>query len=215
MKKLIGAAGLALLSLLAFAAPSFATSILLDHCNTLGLCDQVLVTTTLDGAGGIDVSVTDVPGSPTVGIFGDSGGNHAFGFNVGGSTVGLVISNFSAGFSYAGAGVGVGGPYGDFEYVIDGPHTGSDATLPLTFTVTRDGGFSSDADLLGANSDGYIFTAHVRNNDTGDTGWAAAGGDPSVTVTSESPEPATMLLMGTGLLGLATGIRRAKRRAAR
>src|SRR5262245_23244796 len=123
------------------------------------------ITTTLVGDA-IQVEIANVPGGADFGLFGDIGGSRAFGFNVADSDDTVAISNLSAGFSFAGRGVhDVGGGLGRFEFVINGPHTAPDATLPLTFTVTRSGGFTSDSDLYKANALGFVFGAHVQNLD--------------------------------------------------
>jgi hypothetical protein len=200
------------------AVSARAASILLDQCNTVGLCNQVSVTTTLV-AGAIEVDLADVAGAPVFGIFGQSGANRAFGFNVVGATAGIAFSDFSAGFGYAGAAVhGMGGGFGDFEFVINGPQQGSNAVLPLHFKVTRTGGFSSDLDLFELNAAGYLFNAHVRNNGTGITGFASSttipgggddddgGGDDDNAV----PEPLSLSLLALGVG--ATVHRRLRRR---
>ena len=128
---------------------------------------QMAITTTLVG-GAIQVEIANVPGGDDFGLYGDSGGSRAFGFNVAGPDNTVVISNLTAGFTYAGPDVNnLGGGLGDFEFVINGPHTAQEATLPLRFTVTRSGGFTSDSDLYEANALGYVFGAHVKNLNRG------------------------------------------------
>jgi hypothetical protein len=164
-----------------------------DGCaGNTSLCNQLTVTTTFN-AGAIDVSVTAPDG---YGIFGSAGSNHALGFNVVGLMDGLSFVNMTEGFGYGGSGQLNGD--GDFEVLVDGPQQGANAELPLVFRLTRTGGFFSDMDLFEANSVGYIFAAHLRNDQTGLTGYVTAGNTP--TNTSPVPEPASMILLGTGLL---------------
>jgi hypothetical protein len=205
--KVVSSVLVALVAVVATARPSAASTILLDECNSAALCGQVRVTTTLVG-NAIDVDVTDVLGLPPFGIFGSNGGNRAFAFNVVDPDAGVTVSNISAGFSYAGANINLAGPFGDFEFLLNGPGTGNGAILPLHFRVTRTLGFTSDLQLFEANEAGYFFAAHVRNNETGLTGWAAAaaGDDRQV---SAVPEPGSMVLLGSGVLALAArGLRR-------
>jgi hypothetical protein len=164
---------------------------------------QIAITTTLVG-GAIQVEVTNVPGGDDFGLFGDSGGSRAFGFNVIDPDGSVAISNLTAGFSYAGPGVNdLGGGFGKFEFVINGPHTAPGATLPLRFTVTRNGGFTSDSDLYEANALGYVFGAHVQNLDTGRGGfigfYESTDVEDNTPQLAAIPEPASLVLLGTGL----------------
>lgn len=187
-----------LLAVLAVPVPSAAATIVFDDCTVAGLCDQLTMTTTLSGTA-IDVHVSAPSG---YGLFGASVNNRAFGFNVSGSQNGVTISNLTPGFEFFGENKNVGGPYGFFEYTINGPTTQS-ALLPLDFTVTRTSGFFDDLALFEVNSTGFIVAAHLRNNTTGRTAYVAASDMP---VSTAVPEPASLLLLGTGLL-LASRIR--------
>ena len=73
----------------------------------------------------------------------------------------------------------------------------------FSFTVSRAGGFSSASDLFEANANGAHFGVHIAPTNGNPTGFAADTGQ-----NTETPEPASMLLLGTGLLGTAAGLRK-------
>jgi PEP-CTERM motif-containing protein len=156
------------------------------------------VTYTLNG-NVIDVNVQMALGFTA---FGDGNGNNGiFGFNVVGSTAGLSVTNLPAGFS-ANLGGGQMDGFGNFEVTLSccNPQNG---VTSFSFTVSRTGGFSSASDLFEASSSGAHFAVHVAPSDGSPTGFAGDAGTPS-----EVPEPTSMLLLGTGLVTLAAGLRR-------
>jgi hypothetical protein len=141
----------------------------------------------------IDVTVTMFPGFAAFGT--GAANNGIFGFNIVGSTAGLNITNLPAGFAFNAAGGQMDG-FGNFDVTLS--CCNPPGVTSFSFTISRTGGFASASDIFEPNSGGFHFAIHIAPTNGNPTGFAADG----------VPEPTSMLLMGTGLLTLAAGLRK-------
>ena len=155
------------------------------------------VTYVLNGSN-IDVTVTMFPGFEAFGT-GDAN-NGIFGFNVVGSVAGLNITGLPAGWAFNPAGGQMDG-FGTFDVTLSCCNP-ANAVSSFSFTISRTGGFSSASDIFEANSTGTHFAIHIAPTNGNPTGFAGDG------TPSDVPEPASMLLLGTGLLAFAAGLRK-------
>jgi len=139
------------------------------------------------------------------------------GFNVVNPDGTVSITGISPNFAQGGNGNLDG--FGSFSYSVAGPTTAfaqANGINSVTFTVNSNRnagvGFTNANQLEEVSNQGWLFAFQIAPSTAGGATGFAASGVGINPLGTPVPEPASMILFGSGLMGLAAGIRRRRSR---
>lgn len=103
--------------------------------------------------------------------------------------------------------------FGTFNFALDNTDGFSDSFSTVTFTVSCPtcNWLADSSNVLINNENGNAVAAHIFVTCDGCTAARATGYASNGTPSTETPEPATMILFGTGLLGVGATARRLRK----
>jgi hypothetical protein len=103
--------------------------------------------------------------------------------------------------TYSSGGAGNEDGFGSFNFSVNSSDGWADRSGEIVVMLTG-GNWANDAAVLTANSQGSLAAAHIGFNGGSTTGFAANG------TTTSIPEPASLALLGAGIIGMGVATRR-------